>query len=187
MVYRIIYITVEYLIFPQYLLIRPHPSLRILFTSPSLRVPGILQSPFLNKIGGSLQVRNELTEALAEGRGVTAKVRWVCKAEDEGRYRWIHCTPLLGSNGRIGVWMVVLVDEEQEINRRWRRAPPVDSNLGQSISTQRYAQSQSGGNGEYFPSSLGRRASFVEGSASRRGANGASSHNGSIHSSSPHI
>ncbi|KAI9779027.1 MAG: hypothetical protein M1816_003775 [Peltula sp. TS41687] len=109
----------------QYLLVRPYPSLRILFASPSLRVPGILQSPFMNKIGGSARVREELSQALVEGRGVTAKVRWVSKSDEEGRNRWIHCTPLLGSNAQVGVWMVVIVDDEKETNRRWRQAPPV--------------------------------------------------------------
>lgn len=79
------------------------------------------------KIGGSARVKEELTQALAEGRGVTAKVRWVSKVDDEGRNRWIHCTPLLGSNCQVGVWMVVVVDDEKDTgDRRWRRAPPVD-------------------------------------------------------------
>ncbi|KAL8782819.1 MAG: hypothetical protein Q9213_005058 [Squamulea squamosa] len=117
-------------IFQHYLLIRPYPSLRILFASPTLRVPGILQSPFMNKIGGSPRVRDELTSALAEGRGVTAKVRWVSRADEDGRNRWIHCTPLVGSNGQIGVWMVVLVDDDQGLSRRWKQAPPVGPHRG---------------------------------------------------------
>ena len=119
------------------MLIRPAPSLRILFTSPSLRVPGILQSPFLNRIGGSSRVRTDLRVALAEGRGVTAKIRWLTKADDdgegEGRPRWIHCTPLFGHNGSVGVWMIVLIDEEGtslSTGRRFRTAPPVSSNIG---------------------------------------------------------
>ena len=112
------------------MLVRPHPSFRILFASPTLRVPGILQSPFLDKIGGSIRVREELSAALAEGRGVTAKVRWVTKADEEGRNRWIHCTPLLGSNSQIGVWMVVIVDDDQELSRRWKQAPPVAPHRG---------------------------------------------------------
>ena len=71
----------------------------------------------MNKIGGSNRVREELTAALAEGRGVTAKVRWVSKTDEEGRNKWIHCTPLVGSNGKVGVWMVVIVDDEK--GRRW--------------------------------------------------------------------
>jgi hypothetical protein len=121
-------------IYENYLLIRPYPSLRILFASPSLRVPGILQSPFMARIGGSNRVREELTQALADGRGVTAKVRWVTKQDMEGRNRWIHCTPLLGSNGAIGVWMVVIVDDERDGNsKRYKMAPPVDPKFGRSI------------------------------------------------------
>ena len=88
------------------------------------------QSPFMNKIGGSSRVQDELTSALAEGRGVTAKVRWVSKAGEDGRNRWIHCTPLIGSNGQIGVWMVVLVDDDQGLSRRWKQAPPVATHRG---------------------------------------------------------
>ncbi|KAI9806088.1 MAG: hypothetical protein M1833_004495 [Piccolia ochrophora] len=123
-------------VYEHYLLVRPYPSMRVLFASPSLRVPGILQSPFMDKIGGSSRVRDELTQALAEGRGVTAKVRWLSKVDEDGRNRWIHCTPLVGSNGQIGVWMVVIVDEEKEkVNRRWRQAPPVDSRVGNGYPT----------------------------------------------------
>lgn len=71
-------------------------------------------------------MREELVAALAEGRGVTAKIRWVSRSDDEGRNRWIHCTPLLGANGNIGVWMIVLVDDEaSQPRRRFRPAPPV--------------------------------------------------------------
>ena len=139
----------------KYLLIRPHPSLRILFASPSLRVPGILQSPFMNKIGGSTRVRSELTTALAEGRGVTAKVRWISRADEEGRNRWIHCTPLLGSNGQIGVWMVVLVDDDDETARRWRQAPPVDPYNNQPYWTARDRREYTNGSGDYFPNGVG--------------------------------
>lgn len=112
--------------------------MRILFTSPSLRVPGILQSPFLNRIGGSPRVRADLSAALGEGRGVTAKIRWLARpdedGEGEGRPRWIHCTPLLGHTGAVGVWMVVLIDEEGSresisANRRFRTAPPVATTI----------------------------------------------------------
>ena len=123
--------------------------MRILFTSPSLRVPGITQSPFLSRIGGSTRIRNELTQAFSEGRGVTAKIRWLTHprpdadsphpsdnynyGDEEGRTRWIHCTPLLGHTGSVGVWMVVLVDEEGPSAQgrgggRFRPAPPVDAN-----------------------------------------------------------
>lgn len=71
-------------------------------------------------------MRDELVAALADGRGVTAKIRWVSRSEDEGRNRWVHCTPLMGGNGQIGVWMVVLVDDESSRPvRKFRAAPPV--------------------------------------------------------------
>lgn len=123
-------------VYQQYLLVRPYPSLRILFASPSLRTPGILQSPLMDKIGGSGRVRDELTQALADGRGVTAKVRWVTKLDIEGRNRWIHCTPLLGNNGAIGVWMIVIVDDDKEGPgpvRRFRDAPPVATRIGRTF------------------------------------------------------
>ena len=133
-------------VYNHYLLIRPYPSLRILFASPSQRVPGILQSPFMNKIGGSNRVREELTAALADGRGVTAKVRWVSKHDEEGRNKWIHCTPLVGINGQIGVWMIVIVDDErhrlQRDNQRLaiggRVAPPVASDPRARATPDRY-------------------------------------------------
>jgi hypothetical protein len=119
--------------------VRPAPSLRILFTSPSLRVPGILQSRFLDRIGGSNRVRDSLSDALSDGsRGVTAKIRWLPHAvadledsNEEGRPRWIHCTPLLGQNGAVGVWMVVLVDEKEHSapHRRFRQAPPIPNDI----------------------------------------------------------
>jgi len=84
----------------------------------------------MDKIGGSTRVHEELSTALAEGRGVTAKVRWLSRTDEEGRNRWIHCTPLVGSNGQIGVWMVVLVDDDLELSRRWKQAPPVAPHRG---------------------------------------------------------
>lgn len=139
-------------IYNHYLLIRPYPSLRILFASPSQRVPGILQSPFMNKIGGSNRVREELTAALADGRGVTAKVRWVSKHDEEGRNKWIHCTPLVGVNGQIGVWMVVIVDDERHRMQRerigpmggmgGRVAPPVAADLRDRATPDRYDPAQ---------------------------------------------
>ena len=86
----------------------------------------MLQSSFTSRIGGSARVREAVVAALAEGRGVTAKIRWITTAARHrgggyyddaataGRSRWIHCTPLLGGNGAVGVWMVVLVDDEAE-------------------------------------------------------------------------
>ncbi|KAL8717649.1 MAG: hypothetical protein Q9225_005122 [Loekoesia sp. 1 TL-2023] len=110
--------------YQNYLLVRPHPSLRILFASPDLRVPGILQSPLMGQIGGSARVRDDLYHALEAGQKVTAKVQWLSKSFQDGRARWIHCTPLISANGLIGVWMVILVDDDEE--------PPAPSVLAQS-------------------------------------------------------
>lgn len=140
----------------QYLLVRPYPSLRILFASPAQRVPGILQSPFLDRIGGSPRVREELTAALADGRGVTAKVRWLTRSQEEGRGRWIHCTPLIGINGQIGVWMVVIVDDEEVVApRNWRSAPPVPPSIARStLSRQETARGRYPGEGSVRNGSL---------------------------------
>ncbi|KAK6846004.1 hypothetical protein PG987_001192 [Apiospora arundinis] len=148
-------------VYEHYLLVRPYPSLRILFTSPSMRVPGILQSPLVDRIGGSARMRDDFVQALAQGQGVTAKVRWLnishgqtkdhakakaqrrrqnggnnqqhhpleahldfdddlddAETETTGRSRWLHCTPLLGANGKVGVWMIVLVDDDTELRLR---------------------------------------------------------------------
>ncbi|ROV87525.1 hypothetical protein VSDG_09909 [Cytospora chrysosperma] len=62
-------------VYEHYLVVRPYPSLRILFASPSLRVPGILQSHLMSRVGGSRRIHEELEQAFALGQGVTAKVR----------------------------------------------------------------------------------------------------------------
>lgn len=111
----------------QYLLVRPYPSLRILFTSPSLQIPGMLQSSFMSRIGDSSEKRDMITHAMMSGRSVTARIRWVTRFSDQGRHRWIHCTPLLAHNGQVGVWMVVVNydDEEQHFVRRRGHWPGV--------------------------------------------------------------
>ncbi|KAK4507193.1 hypothetical protein PRZ48_000928 [Zasmidium cellare] len=101
-------------VYQNYLLVRPYPSLRITFTSPTLRIPGLLQTKLLDRIGGPSTVREGLQDALARGTtGVTAKVTWLTASnESEGKPRWLHCTPLFGSDDRVGVWMVVMVENE---------------------------------------------------------------------------
>ncbi|KAF3310782.1 hypothetical protein TWF173_009259 [Orbilia oligospora] len=107
-------------VYRNYILVRPYPSLRILFASPSMRTPGILQSPLMSKIGGSDDVREELECALSSSRGITIKVRWLSKLDEQnpkksellGRERWLHCTPLFDANGAVGVWMIIVVDDD---------------------------------------------------------------------------
>lgn len=115
----------------QYLLVRPYPSLRITFTSPALRIPGLLQTKFLDRIGGPEQVREGLLDSFAHGTGVTAKVTWISSSNSgfEGKPRWIHCTPLMGSDEKVGVWMVVMVDNE-EITGGLRRSVDVSAMAG---------------------------------------------------------
>ncbi|KAJ5520734.1 PAS-associated C-terminal [Penicillium fimorum] len=106
-------------VYKNYLLVRPYPSLRILFTSPSLQIPGMLQSSFLNRIGETGPKHDNIVNAMMAGRSVTARIRWMTKFNGQGRNRWTHCTPLLANNGQIGVWMVVVIDGEEEYSVRW--------------------------------------------------------------------
>ncbi|KAI9652924.1 MAG: hypothetical protein M1821_007771 [Bathelium mastoideum] len=129
-------------VYQNFLLVRPWPSLRITFTSPALRIPGLMQSKFLDRIGGPQHVREEILDSLSHGISVTAKISWLTNAQAqsrsnrphqhsddsgygddydlagsrntfEGKPRWIHCTPLLGSDEKVGVWMVVMVESEE--------------------------------------------------------------------------
>ncbi|KAK2627775.1 hypothetical protein QTJ16_002421 [Diplocarpon rosae] len=107
----------------KYLLVRPYPSLQIIFVSPSLRIPGLLRTHLFTKLGGPTQTIAALESAFRDGASVTAKVLWLPKntyAGERGRGpaevkpRYIRCTPLLGSDDRVGVWMVVLVPVDGE-------------------------------------------------------------------------
>ncbi|KAF2722856.1 hypothetical protein K431DRAFT_266029 [Polychaeton citri CBS 116435] len=115
-------------VYQNYLLVRPYPSLRITFTSPALRIPGLLQAKFMDRIAGPAHVREGILDSLQHGVGVTAKVTWLTSRQQGGDYadgktRWVHCTPLLGSDERVGVWMIVLVENE-EVTGRLNRGPP---------------------------------------------------------------
>ena len=138
-------------VYQNYFLVRPYPSLRIIFVSPALRIPGLLQSPFLPHIGGPSHVRTGLAEAFEQGAAVTAKITWLPRGDDksststdqpqtngsinssrrsaatssssnnrmgntpsqfEPKTRYISCTPMYGSDDAVGVWMVVMVENE---------------------------------------------------------------------------
>lgn len=107
-------------VYKNYLLVRPYPSFKVLFTSPSLQIPGMLQSSFLNRIGETGPKRDNIINAMMAGRSVTARIKWMTKFNNYGRHRWIHCTPLVANNGRIGVWMVVVIDDDDESSVRWQ-------------------------------------------------------------------
>ena len=68
----------------------------------------------MNQIGGSSRVRDDLYHALEAGQKVTAKIQWLSQVSGDGQGRWIHCTPLISASGLIGVWMVILVDDDEE-------------------------------------------------------------------------
>lgn len=102
-------------LYDHYLLVRPAPSLRILFASPSLRGPGLVQSNLMDRVGASAQMRSRIEQALTRGQRVTAKIKWTPASvpASAGRNLWLHATPLLTKENEVGVWMVVLVDEER--------------------------------------------------------------------------
>ena len=83
----------------------------------------------MGQIGGSSRVRGELEKALEAGRKVTAKVQWISKPAHNTRSRWIHCTPLLGVNSLIAVWMVILVDDDNDHGSRSR--VPLEARLSE--------------------------------------------------------
>ncbi|KAK7528996.1 PAS domain-containing protein [Phyllosticta citriasiana] len=116
--------------YEMFMLVRPYPSLRITFTSPALRIPGLLQSRLLDRIGGPHTVREYIRTALAEGARIKAKINWLTNSGhrktpsldragrpqvdihgqppphySKSKPRWIHCTPLHGTDGNIGVWV----------------------------------------------------------------------------------
>ncbi|GAM82113.1 hypothetical protein ANO11243_000920 [Dothideomycetidae sp. 11243] len=108
-------------VYQNYLLVRPFPSLRITFTSPALRIPGLLQTKFLDRIEGPPHVRDGILDAMSHGTSVTAKVNWTSSSGGreaaESRPRWLHCTPLFGADDNVGVWMVVIVEREEITGR----------------------------------------------------------------------
>jgi hypothetical protein len=136
----------------------------------------------MDRIGGSQQVQDGLLEALAQGSSVTAKVSWLTQSHRphenssradnastatqeppaalESKPRWIHCTPMLGSDSKPGVYMIVMVDKEEitgtlnahqnpaptvirsrDLNRDARPAPEVSSGTSAALysSTKLYA------------------------------------------------
>ncbi|KAF2448023.1 hypothetical protein P171DRAFT_510568 [Karstenula rhodostoma CBS 690.94] len=164
-------------VYQNYLLVRPYPSLRIIFTSPALRIPGLSQSKFMDRIGGPQCVHENLMEALAEGTSVTAKVSWLTHSPRsngnslyadnastatqetptalESRPRWIQCTPMLGSDGKPGVYMVVMVDKEEitgTLNARQNAIPPVIRSRDLTRDAGPYREASSGTSAARYPS-----------------------------------
>ncbi|TID21743.1 hypothetical protein E2P81_ATG05009 [Venturia nashicola] len=118
-------------VYQNYMLVRPFPSLRITFTSPAMRIPGLVRSHFMDRVGGAQHVREGLLDALTQGVGVTAKISWLTHSKREnwgttpGKERWVHCTPLVGSDENVGVWMIVMIDKEETSGALRRETPTI--------------------------------------------------------------
>lgn len=116
-------------------------------------------------------------EALAQGISVTAKVSWlthnphpngissfadnasVAMQEHptalEIRPRWIKCTPLLGSDSKPGVYMIVMVDKEEitgALNARQHTIPHVGLSRDPTREALPYRESSSGHSAARYPS-----------------------------------
>jgi PAS domain S-box-containing protein len=119
-------------VYESYLLVRPAPSLRIIFVSPKLRrsLGNIIQHPFLSHLAASANTLSGLKESFGNGVPVSAKVNFLLEAgkrrdgmatrvgsrlEDAGHGRvcWVSATPLLGSDDKIGVWIIVVVEKNK--------------------------------------------------------------------------
>ncbi|KIW67588.1 hypothetical protein PV04_06826 [Phialophora macrospora] len=117
-------------VYENYLLVRPAPSLRIIFVSPKLRqrLGNVIQHPFLSHLAASANTLSGLKESFGNGVPVSAKVNFLLESgkrrdgtatragsrlEDAGRGQvcWISATPLLGSDDKIGVWIIVVVEK----------------------------------------------------------------------------
>ncbi|EXJ71279.1 uncharacterized protein A1O5_05085 [Cladophialophora psammophila CBS 110553] len=116
-------------VYDSYMLVRPAPSVRIIFVSSVLRrrVGNIIQHPFLSHVAASTNTLKGLKESFYAGVPVSAKITLLLEAGDrhdgtvtrvgnklqdagQGRVCWVSATPLLGSDNRIGVWMAVIVE-----------------------------------------------------------------------------
>jgi PAS domain S-box-containing protein len=144
-------------IYQKYVLIRAYPSLKMVFVSHRAKKLGPLtQQPFLAHIAAPAATLAGVKSSLESGRPVTAKVaimsrrgmdpngtmtgRWSKKTtrlEGEinpsriGKTCWISATPLLDSERKIGVWIVVIVEKAG-----------ADTNMAQSLDNSRTASRQ---------------------------------------------
>jgi hypothetical protein len=126
----------------QYLLVRTYLSLQIIFSSPSLWLPGLLRTHLFTKSGGSSQTISALEQAFKDGASVTAKVLWLPKVSRPGesgrgpaevKPQCTRCTPLLGSDNQVGVRMIILVPVDGESGYRSyaRSVPEMVDDMGE--------------------------------------------------------
>ena len=128
-------------VYQSYFLVRPAPSMRIIFVSPALRKVGnLLQKRFMDHISAPSKTMTGLDESFAAGVPVTAKVAFAHDPaafqhlrtkpkrdmisrirgrdiDDEpearpGRTCWLSATPMRGSDDRVGVWIVVMIEKK---------------------------------------------------------------------------
>jgi hypothetical protein len=116
-------------VYDTFMLIRPAPSLRIIFVSRKIqKYVKHVQTRFMSHVAGPPRTLAGLKESFLAGVPVSAKISFSPEAtknhdgtkiatgykhEDSelGRACWISATPMLGSDDRPGVWMVVFVDK----------------------------------------------------------------------------
>lgn len=134
-------------VYDSFMLLRPAPSLRIVFVSPKLRRFGeVLQTPFLSHVAAPAATLAGLSESLQAGVPVTAKIHFASergtnrngtelknggKHEDgkHGRAIWISATPLLGADEQIGVWMCVVCEKSKVGNFRSSQSRSVQQKM----------------------------------------------------------
>lgn len=118
-------------VYDSFMLLRPAPSLRIVFVSPRLRKIGsVLQTPFMSHVAAPSGTLTGLTESLKAGVPVSAKIHFMpqrgenrdgtilrngTRHEDghNGKAVWVSMTPLLGADDRVGVWMCLVVEKSK--------------------------------------------------------------------------
>jgi hypothetical protein len=127
-------------VYQNYLLVRPDPSLHILFASSALQnTTDLRQTPLLSHISTSVNTLAGLQKAFAQGIPVTGRVVWKPAVRGSvindtasgnraswhsaalahgaeglgpsvvGPSQWLSATPLVGSDDRVGVWVIVII------------------------------------------------------------------------------
>jgi hypothetical protein len=124
-------------VYHNYLLVRPDPSLHILFASSALQhTADLRQTPLLSHISTSVNTLAGLQKAFAQAIPVTGRVVWKpalgggplsshaswhsaaalgghgvegLGGSAAGQSQWLSATPLVGSDDRVGVWVIVII------------------------------------------------------------------------------
>ncbi|KAI9877405.1 MAG: hypothetical protein M1823_007109, partial [Watsoniomyces obsoletus] len=95
-------------VYQLYLLVRPHPSYKIVFVSPSLQDRGeLIQSHFMAHVHAPGVTTAYLKNSFESGKAIRAHIAFMFEPDAESAYQharpfWISATPLFGSDDRIG-------------------------------------------------------------------------------------